>query len=1104
MSTVVTIDIKYATGIDFSEIKFFDTNESLISVTDFSYNLTSGSLNLHNRYGNEGATLTTALIDNNTDTKIFTGDTIVGTFSFTMNTQPEYYQFVYSWNADETRNLVHWDILVDGTISATENFRNIAAYASPPNGSTYDAQTFPEYLHPNDSSNKYYYINGHPDKSTVVIDIKSTYNGIDLQEIKFFDANENQIDAYTQAISTSTAIYNDFEPSNNGRNINNTTDEFQLIDGTTSKLWNGNDFTGTFTFLLAKSPTYYQFVCATNHTPGRNLTHWDVKVDGVVTATEIFENIAEYRQNTVEYDSQNLPEFLHSGDASNKYYYINGHPHKTTLTIDIKSAYSGMDLQEIKFFDASENQIDAYTQDISFSSAVYNDFESSNNGRNLNNVSDEYQLIDGTTSKLWNTQDFSGTLTFLLAKSPTYYQFVCATNHTPGRNLTHWDIKVDGVLTSTENFENMSQYQQNTTEYDSQSLPEFLHPGDDSNKYYYINGHPDKMTLVIDIKNTYSGMDLQEIKFFDASENQIVVYSQAIDFSQAVYNHNGTNVNGTSGDELIDNDSNTKIWNTQDFSGTITFYMAKTPTYYQFICASNHTPGRNITHWDIVIDDVITATENFKNISEYQQNSVEYDSQALPEYIHSGDDSNKYYYVNGHPDKTTVRINIKEVYSGIDLAGINFYDASENQIDVYTQSIEFSKTVYDENGNNINNTNDQTQLIDNDINTKVWNAEVFTGDLTFLMAKRPKYYQFVCASNHTPGRNITNWITHINGLINSEEDFTEDSYYQLNTTEYDSQNLPEFLYPNDSTKKYYVFTTEVDYDGDGDIDYQDMHKLIYNKPIDFAIYALSSTKTMTTAATMGYPTESPTVDISATAVFYMSQTDIRNVFKIRVNSTNMNDVSNSDIMHFMFMENWPSSLYLNPMNGMMDQILSENATIVLPTPNKMLVKHDFLRYISKKLFNTVSGVSLFNNEATLVSNLTNMGKDIYDNTIGVKLNKYSTTSNTPLETGFVIDPVTGLKATTNDNTSNDNICRVLLNTLMENVPSRFSDISGVMDASGVFSLPIDIGDTINFFMTIHPQANQHLLTGVPPISPRKYQIKIVIDDGTGVNTTPVD
>ena len=64
------------------------------------------------------------------------------------------------------------------------------------------------------------------------------------------------------------------------------------------------------------------------------------------------------------------------------------------------------------------------------------------------------------------------------------------------------------------------------------------------------------------------------------------------------------------------------------------------------------------------------------------------------------------------------------------MAGINFYDASENQIDVYTQSIEFSKSVYDENGNNINNTNDQTQLIDNNISTKVWNSEVFTGDLT--------------------------------------------------------------------------------------------------------------------------------------------------------------------------------------------------------------------------------------------------------------------------------------------------------------------------------------------------------------------------------------
>ena len=108
---------------------------------------------------------------------------------------------------------------------------------------------------------------------------------------------------------------------------------------------------------------------------------------------------------------------------------------------------------------------------------------------------------------------------------------------------------------------------------------------------------------------------------------------------------------------------------------------------------------------------------------------------------------------------------------------------------------------------------------------------------------------------------------YINGLINSELDFTEDSNYQLNTTEYDSQNLPEFLYPNDDTNKYYVFTTEVDYDGDGDIDYQDMYNVIYNKPINFSIDALSSSKTMTTAATMGYDTESPTVDISATAVF---------------------------------------------------------------------------------------------------------------------------------------------------------------------------------------------------------------------------------------------
>ena len=781
MSTTVVLDIKYSTGFDYSEIKFFDSSENSISITDFSYNLTSGSFNVDNRTGTEGATLLNAIIDNNTSTKLWTGDDIVGTLTFSMNTEPTYYQFVYSWNSDITRNLVHWDILVNGSVTATENFRNIKAYANPDSTDVYDDETFPEYLHPNDPVNKYYYINGHPHKTTVTIDIKSVYSGIDLAGIKFFDASENQIDAYTQAINFSTAVYNDFDNTSSGRNINMTTDELQLIDNTSSKIWNGSQFTGTLTFEIAKEPTYYQFLCASNHTAGRNINHWDVLINNVVKSTEIFKNIPAYNLNTTEYDSQLLPQFLHSGDNTNKYYYINGHPNKTTVTIEILA-----------------------------------------------------------------------------------------------------------------------------------------------------------------------------------------------------------------------------------------------------------------------------------------------------------------------------------VYSGIDLAGINFYDASENQIDAYTQAISFSTNVYDENSNNINNSTDKYQLIDNDNSTKVWNSETFTGTLTFVLAKTPRYYQFICASNHTAGRNITYWKTKIDGLINSLEDFREDSNYQENTTEYDGEALPEFL--DNGANKYYEFNIVADYNEDGVINFYDMQQLVYNVPIDFVLNGLNSSGIMSTLGSVGSEFDVTPIDASATAVFYMSQTDVRNVFQVRTDSKDLTDISSADLMHYVFMDRWPTRTRLNPVNGMMDQTQSQNAMISAGiAANKMLVKHDFIRYLASKLFNTPQGADLFNNESDLISNLNSLGEISYQQDISAALWKYSTTSIENVysdggDEGFVLDSVTGLKATTNDMVSNENLCYVMLNQLLETNPERFNDIT--TDASGVFPLPILEGDSINYSLKINPIANQNTLTGVPEFGGRVYHIKVVIDDGTNTITNP--
>jgi hypothetical protein len=73
--------------------------------------------------------------------------------------------------------------------------------------------------------------------------------------------------------------------------------------------------------------------------------------------------------------------------------------------------------------------------------------------------------------------------------------------------------------------------------------------------------------------------------------------------------------------------------------------------------------------------------------------------------------------------------------------------------------------------------------------------------------------------------------------------------------------------------------------------------------------------------------------------------------------------------------------------------------------------------------------------------------------------------------------------------------------LFENL-DRFSLLTKNTD--GLYPIPILAGDSISFTYTISPSTGQHLLTKVNPISERTYKILIIIDEGTGVNTTPVD
>jgi hypothetical protein len=271
--------------------------------------------------------------------------------------------------------------------------------------------------------------------------------------------------------------------------------------------------------------------------------------------------------------------------------------------------------------------------------------------------------------------------------------------------------------------------------------------------------------------------------------------------------------------------------------------------------------------------------------------------------------------------------------------------------------------------------------------------------------------------------------------------------------------------------------------------------------INFVLDRFSAAYTLSQSATMFEGESIAFTDASATAVFYVSEANMKNVFKFQSDSFDINDLSASDIRYFTYMSNWPEGLVINPVNAMLDKSESANAITSVGIPNKMLVKHDFIRYLALKLFNTPSGVDLFNNENELIAHLNDMGNASYQNDISGSLWKYATNASTAVDnTNFILDASSNDKCTTDHLTSNDNICRELFNQILYANKSRFSDIS--LNTLGVRSLPILSGDSISYRFTVFPKAGQNDITGVAAFGGRSYRIKLlVVGDVAGENTT---
>lgn len=226
-----------------------------------------------------------------------------------------------------------------------------------------------------------------------------------------------------------------------------------------------------------------------------------------------------------------------------------------------------------------------------------------------------------------------------------------------------------------------------------------------------------------------------------------------------------------------------------------------------------------------------------------------------------------------------------------------------------------------------------------------------------------------------------------------------------------------------------------------------------------------------------------TIDASCVAVFNVQTSDMKAVFKYQADSFDVNDTDASDIKYYVYMNAWPATLKLNPVHAhtLTSTPMLETAGEILAEKN--LVKHDFVRYLAKSLFNTPHGVDLFSNEDALLTDLVQKGAaarlaiDASLNAVnqaaaalsGTAPHKYSTNAFTPTAANF---------------------SRVLLRQVANAAPARFH---GISDISGVHGIPFADGDTINFKVAIAPAALQHDLTGqAGPFNTRVYQIKLVL------------
>lgn len=259
--------------------------------------------------------------------------------------------------------------------------------------------------------------------------------------------------------------------------------------------------------------------------------------------------------------------------------------------------------------------------------------------------------------------------------------------------------------------------------------------------------------------------------------------------------------------------------------------------------------------------------------------------------------------------------------------------------------------------------------------------------------------------------------------------------------------------------------------------------ITYTMSANLILNAFQSSFTMDLSGVIHSQAAVTALDVSANATIHVDLGVMRNIFTYHTDSADVINTPSTDLLFYVNSDStadpktgFAGPALINPVNALVDTsyIYNESNT------SKRLVCHDFVRYLSSKLFNTHYAADLLENEQELLDHLRTLGNDTSGNVWGNIIN--------------VANAVNTAQIYSDDDA---NICCQIFRQIMTQFPARFSDITAecldaVPVASSQYHIPFIENDTIQFKLTISAAPGQETITGVSAIGDRSYSITLLL------------